>query len=133
MRKLLVVAGVLAMSGCVTLPTQPVYNTTVVAPTESKVICSASYTEGEVQKWNYNNAAIVIDKGTSFVVRAVVDNSLILSSPELVFSKSTQSYIGWRNGVMYSKGVGKYEGFYGVFRNAEGNNPNRALAYDCSK
>lgn len=116
MKKLIVVAAaVLSLSGCV-----------VNTPAPADVWCTSSTVENGVER--DLGVAFVRDYGNHFTIinRAGV---VTIVSPNLPYVKAS-SAIGYdKLGLMYSKGLNKYAGFYGVFRTA--GKGQQSITFDC--
>ena len=128
MKKLIVVAvAVLSLSGCVVNTPAPAPQVTAVASAPvGELWCNSSATENGVER--NLGVAFVRDYGNRFTIinRAGV---VTIVSPNLPYVKSS-SAIGYdKLGLMYSKGLNKYAGFYGVFRTA--GKGQQSITFDC--
>ena len=127
MKKLIVVAvAVLSLSGCVVNTPAPAPQVTAVASAPADVWCTSSAVENGVER--DLGVAFVRDYGNRFTIinRAGV---VTIVSPNLPYVKA-RSAIGYdKLGLMYSKGLNKYAGFYGVFRTA--GKGQQSITFDC--
>lgn len=127
MKKLTVVAvAVLSLSGCVVNTPAPAPQVTAVASAPADVWCTSSAVENGVER--DLGVAFVRDYGNRFTIinRAGV---VTIVSPNLPYVKAS-SAIGYdKLGLMYSKGLNKYAGFYGVFRTA--GKGQQSITFDC--
>ena len=74
------------------------------------------------------NPVTVIDGGSVFTV--LNDKGVtVASSPELKPNANGNS-VGFKNGLMYTKGINEYTGFYGVFDTKDSKRLD-ALTFDC--
>lgn len=128
MKKFFAVAiAVASLSGCVV--NQPAPATQATAVTSEPVVeywCQAQYDETGKPSRDLG-VAFIRDYGTSFVVSNRA-NQVIDVSPMLTVVKAS-GLTGWKNGLMYSKGTGKYAGFFGRFANVKGKQ--LSIAYNC--
>lgn len=127
MKKLIVVAvAVFSLSGCVVNTPAPATQVTAVASAPADVWCTSSAVENGVER--DLGVAFVRDYGNRFTIinRAGV---VTIVSPNLPYVKAS-SAIGYdKLGLMYSKGLNKYAGFYGVFRTA--GKGQQSITFDC--
>ena len=127
MKKLiLVAAAVLSLSGCVVNTPAPAPQVTAVSSAPADVWCTSSAVENGVER--DLGVAFVRDYGNHFIIinRAGV---VTIVSPNLPYVKAS-SAIGYdKLGLMYSKGLNKYAGFYGVFRTA--GKGQQSITFDC--
>lgn len=126
--KLLLVATFAALlSGCVVnTPTPVTQVSTVPATAMNELWCQAQY-DKDGEPTEYLGVAFVRDYGSTFSV-INRDGKVVDTSPTLTANKSS-AMTGWKNGVMYSKGTGKYTGFYGRF--AQAGNQKLSISFDC--
>lgn len=115
------------LSGCVVnTPTPATQVTAVVSAPVTELICESTLTKNGVER--SLGTAFIFDYGNHFTVMNL-NNEISIVSPNLIVSKSN-SAIGYdKLGLMYSKGLNKYSGFYGVFRNA--GKDQQAITFDC--
>lgn len=128
MKKLILVAvAVLSLSGCVVNTPAPAPQVTAVASAPvGELWCSSSATENGVER--DLGVAFIRDYGNRFTVLNR-DGKVTIVSPNLPYVK-TSSAIGYdKLGLMYSKGLSKYAGFYGVFRTAGPGQ--QSITFDC--
>lgn len=126
-RSLLVVAALTLLSGCVVNTPAPVAQTPTVSTTPMEELwCQAQY-DKDGEPTQYLGVAFIRDYGTTFTVvnRA---GKVVDTSPTLTANKSS-AMTGWKKAVMYSKGTGKYKGFYGRFSQA--GNQKLSISFDC--
>jgi len=127
MKKLIVVAvAVLSLSGCVVNTPAPAPQVTAVASAPADVWCTSSAVENGVER--DLGVAFVRDYGNRFTIINRV-GAVTIVSPNLPYVKAN-SAIGYdKLGLMYSKGLNKYAGFYGVFRTA--GKGQQSITFDC--
>lgn len=126
-RSLGLIVTTIVLSGCVVNTPTPVTQVPTVPTTAmNELWCQAQYDE-EGKPTKYLGVAFVRDYGNTFSV-INRDGKVVDTSPLLTANKSS-AMTGWKNGVMYSKGTGKYTGFYGRF--AQVGNQKLSISFDC--
>lgn len=124
---LLVITFTALLSGCVVnTPTPVTQVSTIPATAMNELWCQAQY-DKDGEPTEYLGVAFIRDYGTTFTVinRA---GKVADTSPTLTANKSS-AMTGWKSSVMYSKGTGKYTGFYGRF--AQVGNKKISISFDC--
>lgn len=127
MKKLIVVAvAVLSLSGCVVNTPAPAPQVTAVASAPADVWCMSSAVENGIER--DLGVAFVRDYGNRFTIinRAGV---VTIVSPNLPYVKASSALGYDKLGLVYSKGLNKYAGFYGVFRTA--GKGQQSITFDC--
>lgn len=131
MKRLIPLIAGLLLVGCVSAPHEratasdvQVARTAPVVTGKNGIICNTEYTIADKKQFARPGSVTVIDAADQFIVLNA-DGSLLMESPHLT-ERKVNAETGWLNGVMYSRGVGKWKGFYGAFSNG-----GRALTFDC--
>lgn len=130
MRKFIAVAvAVFSLAGCVVNQPTPATQVTAVVsdPVKDYMLCQSFLTEPGKEEKNIG-IVYIRDYGNHFVI-ANREGKTVAESPILSVTKPTGTQAYSKSGLLYSKGHGRYAGFYGVFHYT--NDRQTSLAFDC--
>lgn len=91
-------------------------------------LCDSEYTVNNKSEWKYVRNVTVQERGATYVVWSA-DGRLLYESPVLIAKAGTSSETGWKDGLLYSRGTGKFNGYYGTFY-SDGK-VSKSLTIDC--